>query len=116
VPISAIVPGDLVAARLTRSSAWSKVLSVYRKQTILSSIPGRDLGGAASVTDNHILLEGQRPAGRSGLTPVRVSGPVFDLETESGNYFVGTFFGGALTEIHSAAVWRSTEQTRSPAR
>ena len=91
VPISSLVPGDLVGARRSRSSGWSRVISVYRKQTVLPSIPGRELGALAKVTDNHFLLDQERPAGSSGLRSTPVSGAVFDIETESGNYYVESF-------------------------
>jgi hypothetical protein len=94
VAVALVRPGDEVRALRAGQERWARVEAVFTKTTILASLPGRRVNSGLTVTDNHVLSAQGQPAGALGLPAVEVSGAVFDLETETGNYFAG----GVLVE------------------
>lgn len=86
VAISELQPGDLVQGLKAGRPVWTPVLAVYRKTTVLPSLPGRQVNDGLALTDNHVLSATGRAAGELLLPAVPIEGPVFDLETGTGNY------------------------------
>jgi Hint module len=100
VPVAEVRPGDQVRGVRDGAPTWTPVLAVFEKRTALPSLPGRRVTPSLAVTDNHVLSAQGRPAGALGLPPVELSGPVFDLETGTGNFEAG----GVLLEAANAPV------------
>ena len=81
--------GDQIWGSRNGVKVATTVTKVYSKRTLLKALPGRQVAETLLVTDNHILFEDgdQYQAGSMELPAVPVSGPVYDLATETGNYF-----------------------------
>jgi hypothetical protein len=78
---------------------WTPVTALYRKSTVLPSLPGRQVTPTLVVTDNHLLSDLGR-AGDTTLPRRGVPGDVFDLETETRNFVAG---GIVLEAANSAS-------------
>lgn len=89
VAISSLRAGDVVRGVEAGERVWTTVRAVYRKSTVLPSLPGRQLGETARVTDNHVLSLLDVAAGELDLPRVEIEGAVFDLQTDTGNFLVG---------------------------
>jgi hypothetical protein len=77
-----------------------RVLRTFEKTTILGALPGRRLGPHLLVTENHLveMPEGLVPAGDILASYEDVDGAVYDLATESGNYWADGVLLGAAQE------------------
>jgi intein/homing endonuclease len=102
VDVAAIKPGEEVRGAHGGKAEWAKVTAVYTKTTVLPALPGRRVNEHLTLTDNHILSVQRRPAGELNLPAVEVAGPVYDLETRTGNYFAG----GVLVEAANSTLER----------
>ncbi len=89
--IEKLQPGDLVIGEINGSRQPVRVTNVYTKQTVLKSLPGKRLSDDLTVTINHMLYYKGKlvPAGELAVSDTEVSGTVYDIRTESGNYQAG---------------------------
>ena len=89
--IESLLPGDLVLGNVKGSKVPVRVTNVYSKETVLSAIPGKRLGSNLTATINHTLLQGTAriKVGATDYPDEAVSGTVFDIRTESRNYYAG---------------------------
>ena len=89
--IESLSPGDLVLGNVNGSKVPVRVTNVYSKETVLSEIPGKHLGSNLTATINHTLLQGDAKikVGATNYPDEVVSGTVFDIRTESLNYYAG---------------------------
>lgn len=94
VAVEALRPGQWVWGDERGERVATQVRAVYRKATILPNLPGKQLAPGLAVTVNHEVGLGvgsgpQRfvPAGSLPATDVAIPGEVFDLETDTGNYY-----------------------------
>lgn len=89
VAIEEVRPGDVVYGEVDGRRVPTRVVRVYDKTTLEGRLPGRRIGAHLVVTDNHVLLttKGERVASSVGAPAEDVVGVVYDLETESGNYW-----------------------------
>jgi hypothetical protein len=88
-----LTPGDLVLGNIGGAKAPVKVTNVYAKKTILPEIPGKRLARDLTATINHLLLQEavRIKVGDTKYPDEAVSGTVFDIQTESHNYYAGGF-------------------------
>jgi len=95
--------GDQVWGQVGGKKQAVKITALFEKQTVLSQLPGKRLSPELSLTDNHRLqLEGVWQAVGKTAYPARpISGPVYDLETESGNLWSQGFLLEAGYEVKS---------------
>lgn len=93
IRVEELKPGDLVYSSEGHETMVSKV---YRKETVLPVLPGKNLPEGGQVTNNHrIYWQGQwQSAGQTELKEALISGPVYDLETAAGSYRSGTVIMG----------------------
>ena len=89
--IEALKAGDLVLGQKDGLIKPVRVTNVYTKQTILPSLPGKQLSHSVAVTDNHLLSVNGKFVEAAGTSypSVAIEGTVYDLQTEEGNYFSG---------------------------
>ncbi len=89
VPIEEIRVGQVVFGNKDGQKVPTRVTHVYRKQTVASSLPGRRLSASLAVTINHRVLLGTEAVEASDLDdPFEpIAGDVFDLATETANYY-----------------------------
>jgi hypothetical protein len=89
VPIEAVRPGDRVLGQVEGHRAATRVLRTYEKTTILGRLPGRRLAPHVLVTENHRVVgpAGDEEASRLPAPKEDAVGTVYDLATESGNYW-----------------------------
>lgn len=90
-PIETIQAGDTVWGRRNGITVPVRVTNVYTKRTVLSFLPGKQLSPAVAVTNNHLFHSDGRfiPAATSDYPSTAIAGPVYDLQTEAGNYMSG---------------------------
>lgn len=95
--------GDQVWGQVGGKKQAVKITALFEKQTVLPQLPGKRLSPELSLTDNHRLqLEGVWQAVGKTAYPARpISGPVYDLETESGNLWSQGFLLEAGYEVKS---------------
>lgn len=89
--------GDEVIGSRDGQRVSTRVTHVYLKRTALPALPGRKLAQGLQVTDNHPVwtVQGYVPAGHLDRQPISVTGPVYDLRTNTGNVFSGQYLLGA---------------------
>ena len=89
--IESLAPGELVLGNVKGSKVPVRVTNVYSKETVLAEIPGKRLGSNLTATINHTLMQGAAwiKAGATDYPDEAVSGTVFDIRTESRNYYAG---------------------------
>ena len=89
--IETIKAGDTVWGQRNGIATPVRVTNVYTKRTVLSSLPGKQLSKNIAVTDNHLIfIDGKFiKASESAYPATAISGPVYDLQTEEGNYVSG---------------------------
>lgn len=104
VAIEELRPGDLVLGQVDGRRVATRVLRTYDKSTILGRLPGRRLAPHLLVTDNHQVVtpDGDKEASLLSVPAEDVVGVVYDLETESGNYWAQ----GALLRAASSSAPR----------
>lgn len=85
-PVESLRPGDLVRGERGGERRWTPVLAAYRKETVLPALPGKRLAPALALTANHVVTAAARPAGELDAPDEALAGPVFDLDTGTGNY------------------------------
>lgn len=83
-----LIPGMQVYAG---DGSLTTVRKVYRKETVLPSLPGKILPHGVRVTGNHrIFWRGQwQKAAETNLPDTAIAGAVYDLETTEGTYRSG---------------------------
>lgn len=88
-PVEALRPGDVVYGDVDGARVSTRVIRVFEKRTEADGLPGKRLTPHVAVTNNHLLQVGSevREAGLTENPDEQISGPVYDLETETGNYF-----------------------------
>lgn len=94
--VETLQPGDQVWRDAAQQVATT-VTKVYRKDTILPTLPGKQLRADSAVTINHRLLWQGRwvKAADTDLPDVAIPGAVYDLETADGTYTSGGVLMGA---------------------
>ena len=88
-PIDSLMPGDLVYGMKDGAIVETRVLTLYEKEVIVA-IPGRHLLNGAIVTDNHLVEhDGVKiRAGNLNTKKHDIYQRVYDVKTETGDYFV----------------------------
>jgi hypothetical protein len=77
-----------------RRRVWTRVSRVFRKRHALDHLPGKQLGPRIRATVNHRLVIAGREVSVGKLLSfpdVAIKGEVYDLLTESNNYYVGNY-------------------------
>jgi len=88
-PIDALTPGDIVYGMRDGVVVETRVLTLYEKEVIVP-IPGKHLLNGAIVTHNHLVEhDGAKVrAGDLNSKEYDIYQRVYDLKTETGDYFV----------------------------
>ncbi len=81
--------GDVVYGRVDGRRVATAITHVYRKETVLPSLPGKRLAPGLAVTVNHRVWDNGafRPAGDLSAPGESITGPVYDIQTSAGNYY-----------------------------
>ena len=89
VPIERLAVGQLVYGDRDGQRVVTRVTHLYAKATVLPRLPGKRLTPRVTATLNHWVREGAAFVRvRETAHPLRsVTGTVYDLETEAGNYY-----------------------------
>jgi hypothetical protein len=93
-PVDSLRAGQMVFGEVAGVRVPTRVTHAYSKRTVAPSLPGKRLSPNLAVTANHQLWEGERyvEAGAASQNPdVAIEGPVYDVQTEAGNYFADGF-------------------------
>jgi hypothetical protein len=98
--VDMLQPGDRVYGQRYGQRVVTRVVRIYEKSTILGRLPGRRLGPHLVVTVNHLVAtpDGDVEAGSLRAPAEDALGDVYDLETESGNYWADGVLLRAATE------------------
>jgi hypothetical protein len=82
-------PGDIVYGTENGKKVETKILKAFEKEVIVD-IPGKILPNGEKVTNNHLIeYKGQKiRAGETDLEDYLITGKVYDLQTETGDYYV----------------------------
>lgn len=90
-PVENVAVGDVVYGMTAAGRMPTQITNLYVKDTMLPSLPGKRLGPNIAVTANHRIwtAAGYQSAGELPHPDEAISGTVYDLQTETGNYYAG---------------------------
>lgn len=92
-PIESLLPGDRVMGSVDGEIVPVRVVNTYTKETILPTIPGKRLSDGVVATANHQVVSSGivTRVGEMQLPDVSITGTVYDIRTDSGNYVSGRY-------------------------
>lgn len=90
-PVQLLQPGDQVWGERNGQRVVTTVTRVFTKTTVLPALAGKHLAPDVRVTGNHRVRMGGTfvAASQTPAADEPIAGTVYDLETDTGNYFAG---------------------------